>query len=140
LERFALEAVRDRTIEAWRQAPWSMSPPPGLYRSGSPRRRYLLFDSGAWRSVGRDEGVYRALALAGVTDALRFNASGPGAPGTLVVPAIAALPAPHRRAAALCSGLAPETSAGKEHYRNVPADLAQRIGSSLGQQVRGGTP
>jgi hypothetical protein len=107
---------------------------PGLYRyevPGPPTFR-LLDDDGRLYAPDLAIGVYAALARwAG--DVLRYHPESIN--GTLAVPIGAPLPTLQARAAALCSGLAPQRRGKMFVYWNVPLEIAERIAFSLGQTL-----
>lgn len=123
---------------AWLQVPFAaLAAGPGLYRWRSPRLVHRLRTNDGWWAVDRDDGVYRAMGMAGLAeDELRFAFStGSASEGTLMVPKHAPLPPLQRRAATLCSGLPADTGVSVEKYGHVPLDVAERIATSLGQRL-----
>lgn len=107
---------------------------PGLYRYDTPYREELRLrdiDEKLYSPV-RSLGIWAALARWG-ENRLRYEPQEVN--GKLIVPHRAPLPTLHARAAALCTGLAPEKWGQVLIYQNVPKPIAERIARSLDQSL-----
>jgi hypothetical protein len=110
----------------------------GLYRCRTYEGHvYALLDATSiWRRVVREFGVYEVFRWE-----QRPVISYSLARSELHIPAEAALPALHARAATLCSGRLPrwrldsDTDAYRLTYANVSLNVAERIASSLNQEL-----
>lgn len=111
----------------------------GLYRQlANGPYNYWIFDAGTWAVTSHDEGICLINGMRR-RDLLEFHPEdNDGEPvGTLCVDAGLPLPAPHRRALTLCSGLsALSERTGAWTYRNVPVSVALLVAKSLHQQLR----
>lgn len=111
----------------------------GLFRQlANGRFNYWIFEAGTWAATSHDEGI---CLINGMRrhDLLEFHQEdNDGEPvGTLCVDKSLSLPAPHRRALTLCSGLSALTErTGVWTYRNVPESVAHLVATSLHQQLR----
>ncbi len=130
-EYFDVETV------AWR--PTATFDQRGLYRCRTYEGHVHALLDGAftWRRAVREFAVYEVLRWEH-RPVITYSA----ADFELRVPAEAALPALHARAATLCSGRLPvrlrdrDTGAYTLSFRNVPPGIAEQIASSLGQRLR----
>lgn len=111
----------------------------GLFRQlANGTFNYWIFEAGTWAVTNHDEGI---CLINGMRrhDLLEFHQEdNDGEPvGTLCVDKALSLPAPHRRALTLCSGLSALTErTGVWAYRNVPESVAHLVATSLHQQLR----
>jgi hypothetical protein len=127
---YSTERLEERS-QSWVEA--DIANQPGLYRFRSyGPDQYRLNDGCRWLEIGRDLGVWAALARTR-NDVLKYQRQEVN--GTLSVPGIARLPLLHARAAVLCSGLPPTNVDGVIRYVNVPRTIAVRIARSLGQSI-----
>lgn len=109
---------------------------PGLYRCRTwSGHEYALWNAvGGWHQVVPEVGVYETLRWEGV-NVLHYDQSS----GVLTMPAEAALPPLHARAATLASGVLASMCRRKgltwTNHWNIPASVAEGIASSLGQAL-----
>ena len=108
---------------------------PGLYRYEAPGRPVfrLHYGHGVFYDVDLAVGTWAAVARWG-ENRLRYRPQSVN--GELWVPVRAPLPGLHARAAALCSGIAPEKRKDVLVYLNVPETIARRIARSLDQTLQ----
>lgn len=109
----------------------------GLFRCRTYKGHvHALYGPTGWRRVVRELGIYEVLrweeAQVLVYDHERYE---------LRVPGPAALPAVHARAVTLCSGRLPERRFPRKgefelRHPNVPPDIAERVASSLAQELQ----
>jgi hypothetical protein len=109
---------------------------PGLYRYQTPAGRKFRYvnHEGTSHEVDLAIGTFAALRAAGQASRLKWFRQPLN--GDLEVPLSAPLPTLHARAAALCSGLAPDRRGRSLVYMNVPEEIAHAIAQSLEQQLR----
>lgn len=112
----------------------------GLYRQlANGPFNYWIFEGGAWAVTSHDEGICLINGMRR-RDLIEFHPEDDDgdAVGTLRVDAGLSLPAPHRRALTLCSGLSAltERTGGWTTYHNVPFSVAHLVATSLHQQLR----
>ncbi|WP_461174172.1 hypothetical protein M1D93_05590 [Arthrobacter sp. Z1-9] len=111
----------------------------GLYRQlANGPFNHWIFEAGSWAVTSQDEGICLINGMRR-RDLLEFHPEdNDGEPvGTLLVDAGLPLPAHHRRALTLCSGLRALTErTGAWTYRNVPLSVAHLVAKSLHQQLR----
>lgn len=111
----------------------------GLYRQlANGRFNYWILDADTWAATSHDEGICFINGMRR-SDLLEFRVKdNDGEPvGTLLVDEVLPLPAPHRRALTLCSGMVPLTRrTSVRTYRNVPISVALLVAKSLHQQLR----
>lgn len=125
---------------SFRPAGQPRDPAPGLYRHGVlGRKQHLLRGVGTWAHCDRPQGVFLELHRNG-QNVIRWRpetARGRECYGRLFVDLGAPLPAAHRRALSLCSGLLPKFSsrARMAAYDNVPRQVAGAVASALRQQL-----
>jgi hypothetical protein len=128
---FEVEKFSDRSL-GWTAVESDQSP--GLYRYNLYGRPEFRFVTSAGRSFTTDKaiGVFAELARTR-RRVIAFSNESPN--GTLIVPVGVPLPVLHARAAAMCTGLAPQFDWNTltVRYRNVPLRIAERIATSLGQ-------
>jgi hypothetical protein len=108
----------------------------GLFRYDSwGKFTYRFVAGGQHYDLDLANGIYAELKRLNAS-VLSYRASETN--GTLIVAAGAPLPTLHARAATLCTGLAPTVviPTFEREYRNVPPEVAERIASSLGQQLQ----
>ncbi|MGX1474991.1 UNVERIFIED_CONTAM: hypothetical protein RKD50_003799 [Streptomyces canus] len=115
----------------------------GLYRlkRRDSKRVCQVLRAGDWYETSHEEGVYSLLGSQGPdADVLRWlpeKDCGRERFGTLYVDWGYPLPDLHRRAAVMCSGLAPRINELAQNlaYDNVPKTVAMKIADSLGQNL-----
>jgi hypothetical protein len=122
---------------ALRWSPTSSDLAPGLFMyevHGISRYRFVS-ELRVSHEVERAIGTYAELQRTG-RQVLGWRANDVN--GTLTVPAQAPLPALHARVATACSGLAARFSKvdASNRYVNVPSEIAERIATSLGQELQ----
>lgn len=122
----------DLTHLRWRDV--TTFEPPGFYRHAAPAGpTFRLVDNDALTyEVDMARGIYAALSRWGES---RLKYMPQSVNGALVVPVAAPLPTLQARAAALCTGLAPEKRAQAFIYPNVPEHIATAIAKSLDQSL-----
>jgi hypothetical protein len=119
-------------VDSFRWRPVGADEVDGLYQYERIGRRELRWICpGSVFRVSYPLGVYCELRRTGLTDKIKWW--GDAVNGTLGVPLEAPLPALHRRAAAMCSGVVPFRQGRVTLYRNVPLAFAEAVATSLGQ-------
>lgn len=129
--KFETERYLFRNGAIWDEV--SSDASPGLYRYNTwGGYTYRFFSDGHHYDVDLATGVYAELSRTG-SSVLEYVVNEVN--GTLRVPWGAPLPILYARAAALCTGIEPRSILSYREFRNVPAEIAQRIAGGLGQRL-----